>query len=111
MSDRVARNIDFLTVLTKCNTKQRKALLEHCDKDLILTICELAINVLKGVVKLSPSQKARLRRFRKHLRTLADRQVLFKHKKRYIVQSGGSFLLALIPPVISVLKELFSQKQ
>jgi len=108
MSERVRRNMDFLTVLAKCNKKQRKALLEHCDKDLILTICELAINVLKGVVKLSPSQKSKLRRFREQLRRLADRQVPFKHKKRYIVQSGGSILLTLLPPAISALTELFS---
>ena len=110
MSERVRRNIDFLTVLTKCNKKQRKALLEHCDKELILTISEIAINVLKGIVKLSSSQKARLHRFKKQLRTLADRQVSLKHKKRYIVQTGGSLLLALLPPVISVLKELFFKK-
>lgn len=111
MSERVRRNLDFLTVLTKCNKKQRKSLLEHCDKDLLLTLSEIAINVLKGIVKLSPAQKARLRRFRKQLRTLANRQVSLKHKKRYMVQTGGSLLLSLLPPVISVLKELFSQKK
>lgn len=108
MSDRVRRNIDFLTVLTKCNKKQRKALLEHCDKELILTISEIAINVLKGVVQLTPAQTAKLRRFRKQLRALADRQVPLKHKKSHIVQSGGSLLLTLLPPVLSVLKEVFS---
>lgn len=110
MSDRVKRNLDFLTVLAKCNKKQRKALLAHCDKDLVLTISEIAINVLKGIVKLSSSQKARLRRFRKQLRTLADRKVSLKHKKRYMVQTGGSLLLSLLPPVISLLKELVSRK-
>ena len=110
MSDRMKRNMDFLTVLARCNKKQRQAILEHCDKDLILVICELAINTLKGVVKLTPSQKARLRRFRKQLRTLADRQVPLKHKKHSIVQSGGSILLSLLPPAISLLTSLFSSK-
>lgn len=110
MSDRVKRNIDFLTVLTKCNKKQRKALLEHCDKDLILTISEITINVLKGIVNLTPAQKTKLRRFRKQLRALADRQVPLKRKKSHILQSGGSLLLTLLPPVLSLLREVFKQK-
>jgi len=60
MSDRVKRNIDFLTVLAKCNKKQRKALLEHCDKDLVLTLSEIAINVLKGIVNLTPANNSEL---------------------------------------------------
>ena len=110
MSERVHRNLDYLSVLAKCNKKQRKALLEYCDKDLILTICELAVNVLKGVVKLTPAQKTRMHRFRKQLRTLADKSVPFKHKKQFIVQRGGSLLLSLLPPVISMLASLFSSK-
>lgn len=111
MSDRVRRNIDFLTVLTKCNKKQRTALLEHCDKELILTLSEVAINVLKGIVHLTPAQKSKLRRFKKQLRTLADRQVSLKHKKRHLVQSGGSLLLSLLPPAISLLQNLFFSKK
>jgi hypothetical protein len=110
MSERVRRNIDFLSVLAKCNKKQRKALIEHCDSDLIVTLSEIAINVLKGVVKLSPAQKAKLHRFKKHLRSLATRQTPIKHKKRFLVQSGGSLLLTLLPPVISFLQQAFSKK-
>jgi len=110
MSERVKRNIDFLTVLAKCNKKQRKALLEHCDKDLILTLSEIAINVLKGIVNLTSAQKAKLRRYRKQLRALADRQLPLKHKKRHLLQSGGSLLLTLLPPVISALQAVFSSK-
>ena len=89
MSDRIRQNIDFLSVLAKCNKKQRTALLEHCDIELILTLSEIAVNVLKGVVKLTPSQKAKLNRFKKHLRTLSERQVAIKHKIDFLVQKGG----------------------
>lgn len=109
MSDRVRRNIHFLHVLAKCSKQQRKALFEHCDKDLILTKSEIAINVLKGIVKLSSAQKAKLHRFKKHLRNLAERQIPIRHKKRYLVQTGGSLLLALLPPVISFLQQAFSK--
>ena len=110
MSERVKRNMDFLTVLTKCNKKQRQALLEHSDKDLIITICELAMNVLKGIVNLTSAQKQRLQRFRKQLRTLADRQVPLRHKKKFIVQRGGSLLLSLLPPVLTALTTLFQSR-
>jgi hypothetical protein len=109
MLDRLRRNINFLNVLAKCSKKQRQALIEHCDKDLIITLSEIAINVLKGIVKLSPAQKAKLHRFKKHLRNLAERKVSIKHKKRYLVQTGGSLLLALLPPVISFLQQAFTK--
>ena len=111
MSDRVRRNIDFLNVLAKCNKKQRQAILEHCDKDLILALSEIAINVLKGIVKLTPAQKAKLNRFKKHLRKLAERQVPIKHKKRFLVEKGGSLLLSLLPPVLSFLGETIFKKK
>ena len=111
MSHRLRQNIDFLSVLAKCNKKQRTALLEHCDKELILTLSEIAVNVLKGVVKLTPSQKAKLNRFKKHLRTLAERQVAIKHKRDFLVQKGGSLLLSLLPPVLSFLGETIFKKK
>ena len=111
MSERIRRNIDFLSVLAKCNKKQRKALIEHCDKDLILALSEIAINVLKGIVKLTPAQRAKLNRFKKHLRKLAERQVSVRHKKRFLVQKGGSLLLSLLPPVLSFLGETIFKKK
>ena len=111
MSDRVRRNIDFLNVLAKCNKKQRQAILEHCDKDWILALSEIAINVLKGIVKLTPAQKAKLNRFKKHLRKLAERQVPIKHKKHFLVQKGGSLLLSLLPPVLPFLGETIFKKK
>ena len=110
-SDRLRQNIDFLSVLAKCNKKQRIALLEHCDKELILTLSEIAVNVLKGVVKLTPSQRAKLNRFKKHLRTLATRQVSIKHKRDFLVQKGGSLLLSLLPPVLTFLGETIFRKK
>lgn len=53
MSKRLEDNFDFLRVLAKCNKKQRRALIEHGNNELIKCVYEVALNVLKGGVKLN----------------------------------------------------------
>ena len=45
MSNRLQDNLDFLRVLAKCNKKQRQALLEHGNNELLKCICEVSLNV------------------------------------------------------------------
>ena len=106
MSHSVKKHGDFLKVLAKCNPKQRKALLQHISPDLLKCLCECCLNVLKGNVSLSTSQKRQLSRHRRVLRSLADRKTPNKRKKQLLLQKGG-FLPALLGPIISTLAGLF----
>jgi len=93
-------------VLKNAKPKLRKAILSNCNKELINTISECVLNVLRGNVKLTDCQKRRLHKFRDQLRSVAGRRVSLAAKKRIINQSGGflvPFLSAILPTVASLI--------
>lgn len=106
MSQTLRTHGDILKVLAKCKTRQRKALLQNITPGLLKCLCECSLNVLKGNVKLSPSQKRLLSRHKKVLRSLADRKTSVKRKKQLLIQKGG-FLPALLGPILSTIAGLF----
>lgn len=81
MSKRVRENRNFLSLLYKADFKQRRALLESISKDQLLTLCELVLNVIKGVIPVSQASKDKLRRYAKILRTLAEKRSVSRRKK------------------------------
>lgn len=86
--------------------KFRKTLLQHADKELIRCICQCASRVLSGDVPIQPHEKSRLQNYKGTLRQLRDNRKTLSKKKKIIVQSGGGFLLSLIPAVIGALASL-----
>ena len=63
MSRLVKRQVLCLQLLNRThNTKLRKAILEYADAELISALCECAHIILRGTVRLTPREKARLRR-------------------------------------------------
>lgn len=109
MSQRMKHNLDLLRVLARSSNKQRKAILQTCHVDLIKCLAEISLNVLKGVVPVDKTQKNRLRRYKTLLRSLADKSVSLKNKKKKLTQSGGNLLSYLLPPVLSVLGNLLTK--
>ena len=71
--------------------RQRKAILQTADNQLLKALCECILNVLKETVPISNSEKQQLSRHKKTLIALADKKVPFHRKKKTIVQHGGSF--------------------
>lgn len=94
-----AKEIEFLS---KCSPKQRKAILLHADPNLVTSLCECASNVVKGNVPLSRFQKAKLSRYKKHIRDLSNKRLSHKKRKAILVQQGG-FLSLLLKPIIQSL--------
>ena len=77
----------------------QKAVIKNADSGLIKCISECALNILKGNVPISPHQKSKLTRYKKDLRSLAQRRVSLKSRKR-VLQKGG-FLGAILAPIIT----------
>ena len=102
-------NLPYLQVLAKCKPKLRKLLIEHGPVSLVTSISECALNLLKGVIPLTPRQKRRLARYKAHLRGLANKKVSRKKKKQFLNQKGGNLLTALLPPVLTVLGSLLTK--
>ena len=101
---RIQSNEHSLHVLKDARPILRRAILANSDKKLTNSVGECALNVLHGNVKLSKCAKRKLRKFRRQLRTVADRHVSLARKKKVIIQSGGFIvLLSAVLPTITVL--------
>jgi len=102
---RIRSNYHALQVLKTADPKLRKAILANCKGELVKTLSECSLNLLRGNVKLTPCQKRKLRKYRAHLRKLADKRVSLTSKKKAIVQRGG-FLLPLLGAVLPTIASL-----
>ena len=107
LSIRIKRNIDALQLLKRAPPKLRRAILENCDRDLLLALCEIALNTLNGTVKLSPKRRKSLARHGRSLRAVVDGKVPIAKKRRLLVQQGG-FLASLLVPALSLLASLLA---
>ena len=108
MSARLSRNWDLLKVLKSASPPQRKAILLTANDDLILAICEIVDNVLRGAVKLSPLQRNKLKQYKKVLRDTADHKISKKYKRKVIAQKGG-FLPLILGPALALVAGLLGE--
>ena len=107
MSNRVEKNIDILKVLSKCNSKMRKSILDHADKELVSSICEFILNCMNGNITINEETKSKLNRHKNILRNLLiKKKVSIKKKKNLLKQKG--FLPILLSTVISGLASLLT---
>jgi len=108
---RIKSNYSTLELLKTAKPKLRKAILLNCGPDLIKSLGECALNVLRGNVKVGSCSRRKLRKHRGLLRKIADKSVSSAKKRKIIVQRGG-FLLPLLSAVLPVLASLvFRPKQ
>jgi len=95
-----------LQVLKTADPKLHKAKLANCKSEILKTLSECSLNLLRRNVKLTPCQKRKLRKHRVLLRKLAYRHVSLSVNKKTIVQRGG-FLLplpdAVLPNIASLI--------
>lgn len=109
MSERLVRNLSILKLLLKATPKQRRVILEAATDEFIVTLCEVALNVLHGNVPLTPQQYQRLKRRRNEIKIVADKKVGVRRKRRLINQQGG-FLLPLLSVAIPFITSLITSK-
>ena len=96
---RIKSSFYKLPTLKYAKPKLRKDIISNSDKELINSISECALNVLRGNVNLTDSQKKRLRKYKWRLRTVVNKRVPLARKKRLINQRGG-FLISLLSAVL-----------
>ena len=115
MKSKAVSRKEFLKLLSESKSpKRRKLLADWASKRDIEAVSEIALNTLKGNIKLAPSHFKKLKRKQKALRCLASKKLGIQKKKQILKQHGG-FLPALVPIAMgvaaeiipSVLKEVF----
>lgn len=103
MGERVRKHKDLLKVLMKNKPKLSRAIIREADDGLIICLCEIVKNVIRGNVKITNHQKKKLRSKKSSLRKLASRKHSVKSKRK-IIQSGG--FLNLIAPLLGAVAKL-----
>jgi len=103
---RIKSNFHHLQVLKTANPQLRKAIIKNCNSELVKTISECVLNVLRNNLQLTACQKKRLQKFKSPLRALADKRVSISSKKRLLNQRGGflvPLLCAILPTIASLI--------
>jgi hypothetical protein len=90
----------YLAQLKACRTlSRRKQLIADGGRKLQKILREIALNLVKGNVKLTPKQLAKLKKHKRDVRLLATKRTTLKRRQR-IAQKGG-FLGALLAPLLT----------
>jgi len=103
---RIRSNFHRLHALKDARPKLRRAIIANSDKELLHSISECALNVLKGTVELSDCKKRKLRKFKRQLRAIVHKRVPLARKKKLIIQRGG--IIVLLTAVHSTLAKSFT---
>ena len=112
MSAVVKRALPLLKVLADAKPKLKKAIIQHAPTELVTAISEIVLNLIKGVIKLTASQKKRLSRYKKDLLALAKKKLSIGKKKKILVQKGGSAAVSiLVPLALSLLSGKIKMKR
>ena len=96
---RIINHIPILQYLRTLSIKDQKNLVFLAPKELLLTLSEIALNLIHKNIALSPPQILKLKKFEKQIVSLSEK----KHsltKRRKILRGGGflkSFLDTTIP--------------
>lgn len=109
MKSKLLSHRTFLKKLQKLSKRDKKKTLELADKSEVNCLCECVTNLLAGNIPLSAKQKKCLKKHKHLIRKVGDKKRSIVNKKRLLVQSGGSFLLALLPAAISAITSLIGR--
>ncbi len=105
MSKRLQENQPFLHLLARSSAKRRKSLLHQATKEELASLFEICFNILRGNLPLSTHMHKKLKREKQTLRTLADKKISLKHKKKVVNQKGG-FLGAIAKLALPILAQI-----
>ncbi|XP_055347694.1 baculoviral IAP repeat-containing protein 3-like [Paramacrobiotus metropolitanus] len=104
MSERVKALAPLVITLQSLKPKQRKVLMGYLSKSQLKAMEEVAVNIVKNTVELSPAHLDKCKRHRKALKLIALRRYPLKEKRK-ILQRGG-FIGAILPVIAGVLTSL-----
>ncbi len=97
----VKKHLPILQLIQVAKPKLRKSILSNCDLELIKTIDECIYNTLNGNIRLTGSEKEKLKKFKSVLRKVLKAKGGLNNKKKIISQSGGTFLPTLLQPIVA----------
>ena len=94
----------FLKFLYDADPRQRKVLIQSATSDQIEILSEIALNIYRGVLELSPHHIRKLKPYKLNIRALYSRSIGHRRKKN-ILARHPILISLLIKPVLSLLDE------
>jgi hypothetical protein len=94
-TDRLINHKEFLILVSKCDKKLRNSLLKNCNTKDIYSILDCVFNATRGIVKLSPEEFKKLKKFNKTFKLLLNNNINLNKKRKILIQKG-SFLQVII---------------
>ena len=107
---RVYRNFPLLQYLKTLSDSELKKVIKGGSQELLFTLSELCLNLLRGNVKLTNSQIVKLSPYRKAIVKLAQKKPSLKQRKLILNQNGGmvgallTLVASLIGPIVSAIR-------
>ena len=99
----------LLKSILKAKPPQRRLLLQTASDELILTLCEVALNILRGTIPLTSAQYKKLEKKKTAIKFIADKKIGVLKKRRAINQEGG-FILPLLSVAIPFISSLIASR-
>ena len=100
--------------MAKSKPKRARQILKNANSELIESIRQCVLNVLRGIVSLSKQDRKRLERYKSRLRKIVNKKVKYSDRKK-VIQHGANFIVpllgALIPHIISGIGSLINKKK
>lgn len=72
------------------NKKLQKIVLNKCDNSLIDALCDIALNILNGNIKIKKNDFNKLKQQKKKIRFLVNTQKTRKKKQKFLTNQIGS---------------------
>ena len=106
----VKRFVKFLAVSK--DPKAAQAVLKSAPEPVVKSVCNAALNLLEGDIKLTPKQKTVFKKHKAAISILARKGPAISLKRKILTQKGGGFFIPLlISTVLSTLgSALFANK-
>lgn len=107
MVELVRQQRHFLCLLKSTTAAQRKALLSTITRQQLKALSQIAYNILRFKIRLTPLEKARLKRQRRVIHLLGNRAIGFEQKREAIrrkprvIYTFVKIALAYLEPVLT----------
>ena len=105
MVELVRKQRHFLNLMIQTPPKQRKRLLETITRDQLKAFSQIAHNIVKAVLVLTPSEKDTLRKRRRVIHLLSNKRTGYERKKQ-VIQGQQTALVLLLRIALTHLKSV-----
>ena len=105
-SQRVEKHFGVLEYLKDLSSSEQKKFIAGASCELLKTISEICLNLLKGTIELKPGDLNKLKKYKTQIVSLSKRKPSTKQRRQICMQKGGfigSLLSLVVPSIISAI--------